>query len=658
MNNEKERKRKWRAEIKKDQAKYEKYKEGERLRKWAAKKKKKANDSNAQEVASDSASSTPCSAFSCKQSLHRSLSRADLHLPKSPNKKAEIIQRLATKYNLRVDLKENRGRRRKELSDEEKMWLIEFLNRSDISYTNPGRKDNVYIGKFNGESKYKQRQYLLWPLRDLILMANGTEEMKDSFVLKFEKKLTFSQFYDFLKRHKEYVYNTNIPHSSCLCEICENASLFAKGLNSQRRKLKGKLPTNPHELIEMFSCNSDEADCMLENCCMCKSSKLIDELIVDHPSESESSEESNSSDGSSVSNDPNDSEDQASEQNADKVIYYRWQTVDKKITKARIEIGFNNAIEMFKEEVAVLKEHIHIKRRQVNAYREMKESLTNDDLMVQVDFAESYKNEHQNAIQSAYFGNQCFSIFTACCYSKVSEKIKNDNVIIVTERSEHDRVASMSCLQKVVQEIESKYSKSYKNLYVWSDGMGAQFRSRFVFKLLAGTVLPNKSLAWFYNERHHGKGPMDGIGGTVKNVVFRKVKSGQVMIYSPREFCEAVNSFIPSILAAYLPETENIVEPRDIEASKRIKNTLKIHKLERRCNQNGDIYINFFKIADDKEPFHVQWYGEENEIICGHDKTSDSDGHCQKCEEEYNEGEEWLRCPVCNYWFHEKCFYE
>ena len=57
----------------------------------------------------------------------------------------------------------------------------------------------------------------------------------------------------------------------------------------------------------------------------------------------------------------------------------------QKITKARIEISFNNAIEMFKEGVAVLKEHIHIKRRQVNAYREMKESLTNDELMVHVD---------------------------------------------------------------------------------------------------------------------------------------------------------------------------------------------------------------------------------------------------------------------------------
>ena len=83
----------------------------------------------------------------------------------------------------------------------------------------------------------------------------------------------------------------------------------------------------------------------------------------------------------------------------------------------------------------------------------------------------------------------------------------------------------MSCLQKVVEELERKHRKSYENLCIWSDRMGAQFRSRFVFKLLAGAMLPKKSLTWCYNERHHGKGPMDGVGGTVKNAVYREVKS-------------------------------------------------------------------------------------------------------------------------------------
>ena len=52
--------------------------------------------------------------------------------------------------------------------------------------------------------------------------------------------------------HKEYCYNQNIPHGSCLCKMCGNFVSHAKGLNT---RLLCPLPTNPHELIERFSCN-------------------------------------------------------------------------------------------------------------------------------------------------------------------------------------------------------------------------------------------------------------------------------------------------------------------------------------------------------------------------------------------------------------------
>ena len=80
----------------------------------------------------------------------------------------------------------------------------------------------------------------------------------------------------------------------------------------------------------------------------------------------------------------------------------------------------------------------------------------------------------------------------------------------------------MSCLQKVVEEIELKNGKRYENLYMWSDGMGAQFRSRLVFQTLACATLQEKHLVWCYNERHHGKGPMDGVGGTVKTLFLER----------------------------------------------------------------------------------------------------------------------------------------
>ena len=149
-------------------------------------------------------------------------------------------------------------------------------------------------------------------------------------------------------------------------------------------------------------------------------------MVADQTPESENGEGSSDSDSSSDSGNSCDSEEEASEDHGDKVAFYRWQTIDKKICKAKIELSFKTAIEMFKQEVAVLKEHIHVERRQVNAHREMKDSFKDNDLMVQVDFTESCKNEQQDVILSAYFGNQCFSIFTACCCSKVSGKIKND----------------------------------------------------------------------------------------------------------------------------------------------------------------------------------------------------------------------------------------
>ena len=150
-----------------------------------------------------------------------------------------------------------------------------------------------------------------------------------------------------------------------MCEICENSSLLTKRLNKLKRKFKERLPNNPHDLVEKFSCDSDKAVCMLEKSASCKSSSIIDHLVVEESLENEESKDSSEYDSS------RDCEDGEFEVDSAEVVFYDWQTVDKKITKFKIEVAFKDAIEMLKEKVAILKEHIDIKRRQVNAYQEM-----------------------------------------------------------------------------------------------------------------------------------------------------------------------------------------------------------------------------------------------------------------------------------------------
>ena len=84
------------------------------------------------------------------------MSRANNFLPKRPHKKTEIIEKLAEKYKVRFNFKKSTcSKPGKDLNEEEKHWLIEFLTRGDLTYTNPGQKDNVYIGKENRVRIYK-----------------------------------------------------------------------------------------------------------------------------------------------------------------------------------------------------------------------------------------------------------------------------------------------------------------------------------------------------------------------------------------------------------------------------------------------------------------------------------------------------------------------
>ena len=162
----------------------------------------------------------------------------------------------------------------------------------------------------------------------------------------------------------------------------------------------------------------------------------------------------------------------------------------------------------------------------------------------------------------------------------------------------------MSCLKKVIDTVETECGKSFTNVVLWSDGMGTQFRSRFIFQLLAGTMFLNKSLCWFYNEGHHGKVPMDDVGGAIKNVIFRKVKSGQIVVHTPKEFPDAAMKFVPSIITLYLYKSDKIVEPERIHQAQSIPETLSIHKFVRQINDRGDCSVEFFKTAVDQKVSH------------------------------------------------------
>ena len=80
-------------------------------------------------------------------------------------------------------------------------------------------------------------------------------------------------------------------------------------------------------------------------------------------------------------------------------------------------VKYDEAIETWISPVVNMKEHIHRKRIQVFCLNNIEKDLKSTDIFLHADFSESYKTSNRHEIQSAYFGQSLFSIFTVCAYT-------------------------------------------------------------------------------------------------------------------------------------------------------------------------------------------------------------------------------------------------
>ena len=84
---------------------------------------------------------------------------------------------------------------------------------------------------------------------------------------------------------------------------------------------------------------------------------------------------------------------------------------------------------------------------------------------------------------------------------------------------------------------------------------------------------PTKQIEWNYNEAHHGRELMDGIGGTIKNKVFQEVKSGKIVVTSSEDFSRHASKVVELVTTLYLPKKEIMPKPSSIKDAPHPRNT-------------------------------------------------------------------------------------
>ena len=116
---------------------------------------------------------------------------------------------------------------------------------------------------------------------------------------------------------------------------------------------------------------------------------------------------------------------------------------------------------------------------------------------------------------------------------------------------------------------------------------------------------PRDRLGMALQRSPYGKGPMDGIGGTATNTVFRKVLSSEVVIGSPEDFARYVNK-ICQVDSLYLPTAEIPDKPEDVQDSSSIPDTLKTHRMVRGLLKHKIPYLKFYYMSTDPETYYTQ----------------------------------------------------
>ena len=97
-------------------------------------------------------------------------------------------------------------------------------------------------------------------------------------------------------------------------------------------------------------------------------------------------------------------------------------------------------------------------------------------------------------------------------------------------------------------------------------------------------------------------------GGTVKKMVFQLLKSKKCVINGTKDGADYASKIINGISCLYLTENEIMAEPQDIETPPKIPRTLKIHKVLKTYNEDNVCKMEFYELADETDPFHIQWF--------------------------------------------------
>ncbi|CAF1573778.1 unnamed protein product [Adineta ricciae] len=419
------------------------------------------------------------STYQSRQTLGKAVQRTLKALPKDPNKRHHVVHHIAQLFDVIPKSTATAKREQRSLSIETKRAVEQFYNRDDISYQMPGKRDCVTFNDDNGQRVTVQKRILLCSIRETYQLFLA--ENKDPNI-----SLSTTSFTELRPIH--VLLQSSLCHRSCLCSYHENVNLLLKSLS---KHVKSTDLNSIQTFLSAPVCNEQNEDCMFSRCSSCSNNfdlKVYQNII-----------------------DPN-----------KQIQWSQWTSQNGFPTKEEFTGSVKRCATVLKEQIGTFLAHVFIKRQQSAFFENLKSNLDDQTICIQVDFSENFHIDVQDAIQSSFYSKDSVSLFT--CY--IWHSNGGQSYVCVADELSHDKYHVNAALEHIFQKLKSQFS-NLKEVHVFSDGATQQFKQRFLFRNLCRLSAKFKiDLSWHFFATTHGKGVVDGIGGSLKRLVYLAILSG------------------------------------------------------------------------------------------------------------------------------------
>ena len=294
--------------------------------------------------------------FVNRQSFGKVLKKVRSSLPKCDNKKA-VIEHLAQNVGLIA-----------QPTHERSSLQISNKIKDDVSYQLPGKRDTIVVKHNDGSKTTYQKRILFNSLREnyqLFVEENSGVTLSRSFFAELRPAFV--------------VPKAALSHRNCLCLYHENICLLLKSLD---KFIHGKFCSSLEMFTNSLVCDKKSEDCMFQHCLNSRDyfATNIQNNILN---------------------------------NSIQINWSQWTNESGRAVKRVFSRSVEEAVLLLKGKVQQFLIHVYIKRQQSKYFEQLKENVTEEKVLLQVDFAENYNMKEQDEIQKAHWNSTPLSIFTA-----------------------------------------------------------------------------------------------------------------------------------------------------------------------------------------------------------------------------------------------------